>query len=75
MDDYVPHDAKITVYNDRNAVHVQVGDQHVLATGLADLARHLAFQMGEVRRLREGIEGVIMMIETMKGAKDEGPTS
>jgi precorrin isomerase len=63
VDDFVPHDAKITVYNDRNAVHVQVGDHHILATGLADLARHLAFQMGEVRRLREGVESAIRIID------------
>lgn len=51
MDDYVPYEAK-------NTVHVKVGAVQVTAVGLAELARHLAFQMGEVRRLKGERDGI-----------------
>lgn len=59
MDDYVPYDTEILLHEAKNTVHVKVGAVQVTAVGLAELARHLAFQMGEVRRLKAWQEAIV----------------
>jgi hypothetical protein len=53
VDDYLPQDARITINHGSNSVHVKVGRTQVMGTGLAEIARHLAYFMGRTRDLEK----------------------
>lgn len=62
-----PPGSTVKIDERRNTAHIEVQGTHVLATGLAGAAQHIAWLLHDDAELRRGLRDLRVMIKELEG--------